>query len=287
MELPGSKLDWNSLHLLLVLGEFGEVQAAAKYFKVDPTTITRRLKRLESDIGVKLIERIRGGVVFSKSAERFIDAAKKLEADLASAVQETEAVSLSGTIRISMLDFVADIIMPELAKFQSDNPEVRLEIRESYSEDKIERGETDIAVRLSGNPNQGLVGRRVANVTMSVFGVQELGVYLKNQAWISWSLRAGRQRNDAWITSISEGARITSRTDSLVSQARLAAEGVGIAALPDALVRSDPRFARLQKIQSGWSEELWVLTHSELRHVPRINAATKLISDALRTNIGE
>ena len=66
---PSERLNWGDLKLILALAEAGFVNRAAEKLRVDPTTIPRRIRRLEDRPSLKLIERIKGGVVLTEAAD--------------------------------------------------------------------------------------------------------------------------------------------------------------------------------------------------------------------------
>ena len=57
--------------------------------------------------------------------------------------------------------------------------------------------------------------------------------------------------------------------------------GVGVAAMPDVWVQSQPELSNLVKIRDGFDTETWILTPAEMRNVPRIKLCMNVIKTKL------
>lgn len=277
------KFEWNDLQLLLVLSSTGYVSETAAKLGIDPTTITRRLRRLEKRVGMKLVERIRGGVVLSEDCEKLVTLARSLARDMDNTFpQSGEESGLYGTVRVTITDFLVDVLIDDLVEHQKQHPGLGIDIHESYVRQSLNKRETDIAVRITEQPNDGLVGIRQEGLQFSVYGIRK---YKRRPStgwpWISWSLP--QYPHDEWISEYDPKGRIVTRTGSMLSHAKLASKGVGVAVLPDAYVRSQEALSNLVRIESVWDKQsLWVLTHAELRNVPRVQQTMRVIADSLR-----
>jgi molybdate transport repressor ModE-like protein len=56
-----ARMDWDDIRYLLALVRRGSVRAAAADLQVNHTTVTRRIKRMERQLGSRLVQRIPGG----------------------------------------------------------------------------------------------------------------------------------------------------------------------------------------------------------------------------------
>jgi len=66
----------------------------------------------------------------------------------------------------------------------------------------------------------------------------------------------------------------------MITQARYVAEGIGVARLPKAYVSRRADLNVLQELGDAPSEPAWVLTHEELRNVPRIKEVMAAVVSA-------
>ena len=280
------KFEWNDLQLLLVVSSTGYVSEAAAKLGIDPTTITRRLKRLENRVGMKLVERIKGGVVLSEDCEKLVKLARSLARDMENTFpQSGDESGLYGTVRVTITDILVDVLIDDLVELQVQNPGLGIDLHESYARQSLNNRETDIAVRITEEPNDGLVGIRQEGLQFSVYGVRK---YQRKSSsgwpWISWSLP--QYPHDEWISEYDPKGRVVMRTGSMLSHAKLASKGVGVAVLPDTYVRSQDALSNLVRIDPVWDKQsLWVLTHAELRNVPRVQQTMRTIANSLRSSL--
>ncbi|MEO0973598.1 MAG: LysR family transcriptional regulator [Pseudomonadota bacterium] len=276
------KFDWGDLQLLLVIADTGYVADTASKLAIDPTTITRRLKRLEKKLGMKLVERIKGGVVLSEDCEKLVTLARSLDRELENAFpQGGESAGLHGTVRIAITDFLVDLIAGDLTRLRGEHAGLLIDISESYARHSLDNREADVAVRITEQPNEGLVGIRHEGLQFSLYGMPAFKRRPRRGGWpwISWNLP--QSPHDDWIRGYDRKGQIVMRTGSVVSQAKFVSQGVGVAVLPDAYVRSQPWLADLIKMDTVWEQPIWVLTHAELRSVPRVQQTVRVVSASI------
>ena len=65
-------MDWNALQLVLAVSRTESLSAAARRLDIDQTTVSRRLKAIEADLGTALFSRIDGRLVPTETGERVI-----------------------------------------------------------------------------------------------------------------------------------------------------------------------------------------------------------------------
>src|SRR5436309_1408524 len=64
-----STAKWDDLRIFLEVARHGSVQAASKRLKLDHSTVTRRIGKLESLLAVKLLDRGQNGIVVREEAK--------------------------------------------------------------------------------------------------------------------------------------------------------------------------------------------------------------------------
>ena len=62
-------MDWNDYQAFLAIARTGQISRAAIVMGVDPTTLGRRLRRLEAQLGTSLFEQTRNGQVLTEAGE--------------------------------------------------------------------------------------------------------------------------------------------------------------------------------------------------------------------------
>ena len=67
-----SNAKWDDLRIFLEVARQGSVQAASKRLKLDHSTVTRRIGKLESLLAVKLLDRGRTGITLRPEAQALL-----------------------------------------------------------------------------------------------------------------------------------------------------------------------------------------------------------------------
>ena len=151
-------LNWNDVRIFLAVAHAGQIGRAAQAMKLDPTTLGRRLKRLEKRLEVALFERTREGQSLTEAGETLLAKAEGM-ADFARLIDEV-AVShsgLSGALRISVSEaFGSQFLTRYLKGFSDRHPALVIELVANSGFLSLNRREADIAVMLS-RPKAGPV----------------------------------------------------------------------------------------------------------------------------------
>ncbi|MEO0569248.1 MAG: LysR family transcriptional regulator [Pseudomonadota bacterium] len=278
---PSDKLNWDDLKLVLALAETGYVNQAAERLRLDPTTLPRRLRRIEKSLGVKLIERVKGGVVLAPVADELVETARMVEEAVNQTLSADEATDeVFGMVKVSATDFMFELLAPEFASLLSVHPGLQLDMRPGNTYLSIDKRETDVAIRLGGSPTEGLVGRRLAAIQTAVYGTEPKRLTKDGSSWLSWNFPRGLVANDAFINTIDPNGRVVARVDSMITQAKFVDTGAGLARLPVAFVEARSDLAGLKRLADAPPVEAWVVTHEELRNVPRINVVMQAVAEA-------
>jgi DNA-binding transcriptional LysR family regulator len=113
------------LQYFLAVVDAGSVTAAAQQLPVAQPSLSRQLRRFESDLGVQLFSRIRGRLVLTPAGEQFVPIARDLisRADAVRAAASALAAGRLDRIRIAAPSTtLTDIIAPFIATIGPDDP---------------------------------------------------------------------------------------------------------------------------------------------------------------------
>lgn len=72
-------MNWDDLKLFLAVARRKKLSAAAIDVKMDVTTVSRRIKRLEDNLGQTLFERLRSGHALTTNGEELFVLAEQIE----------------------------------------------------------------------------------------------------------------------------------------------------------------------------------------------------------------
>jgi DNA-binding transcriptional LysR family regulator len=237
-------LDIEDLQTFVAVADARGVSAAARRLGVSKSIVSRRLFRIEAELGVQLLARTTRGAALTEAGITFRDHAARASAEIDTA-RETilPTGDLRGRLRVAMpLTFGPTHFAPVLAELAHQHPQ--LQIHTSYSDrfvDLVAEG-FDCAIRVGYLQDSNLIARRVGPIYgklvaspdyIKVHGSpetpEELAVHQAlMQGTEAWQLTDG----DRTVTVQPQGRF---KADNATALAAAAAAGLGIAWLPDCI----------------------------------------------------
>lgn len=242
--------------------ETGAFARAAERMGISKSILSRRVARLEEQLGAKLLTRTAQGAQPTDIGEAYYARASNILAEL-EAAQEIVAdavTQIAGTIRITApLSFGTQHLAPALADFARMHPKVELDVSLNDRTVDLLAGGYDMAVRIGNLQDSALVARKIAPVRGVVVAsptyLDERGrpehprdlaehsllFYANIPAYEQWRFRVG----DRW-EHVKGQARFRADNGEMLREAACA--GLGIVILPS--------FIASRAIQSGALEVL-------------------------------
>lgn len=282
MSSVNAKLSWDDLRIIHAIGTNGALSTAAQALGINCSTISRRLSKAEEVLDVKLFERRRGRYIATAQGNEIIELADRMELDIVAVTRliSSNDSSCSGEIRISTSDYVLGYFLNSvIAAFNTKNPAISVEVMVGNTSLNIARGECDVAIRASDKPPENLFGRKVATIAWALYDAlpDHPSLALVSQArgrrpWISYGGQLAGLRAGRFVEKHVHPGDICCRTDSIVGAAAAIASGLGRGYLPCMVGDFHPNIRRAGPIECSLNEDLWLLTHPDIRTSPRICA---------------
>ncbi|MGQ7842881.1 LysR family transcriptional regulator [Granulosicoccus sp. 3-233] len=287
-------LDWNDQRAFLAVVDTGSLSGAARRLGVAQATVRTRIESLEAVLNTVLFTRSVNGLVPTDRALTLMEPARAM-ANASEAFVRTasaDASEIAGVVRISVSEFVGVEVLPGmLGELRQQHPKLILEIDLSNASAAILDREADIAVRMH-QPQQGsLVARKVAAIRLGLYahhdylrshGEPTEPADLANHDWIG----PDRSSNDlALVMKILPNVdrqRCVIRTDSHPTQLAAARAGLGIAAIQCAIGEADSELRRVLPDLSIATLDTWIVTHADLKNVPKIRVVTDHLATCFR-----
>ncbi len=286
---------WDDMRTVLAIAQAGSLSGAARELGVSHATVFRRLGAIEQRLGVKLFDRGRDGYAPTSAGEDVAEAAGRIEAEVVGVERRVAGRDLlpSGTLRVTTTDTLLNgLLSPIFADFRRSYPEISLEIAVSNVLLSLSRREADLAVRPTQSPPENLVGRRVGSIAQAVYGASAVFARdgetpaLEAVDWIGPDETLWYRQLDAWMKEQGHDAQCHYRVDSLQGMLAGVRDGIGVAVLPCYLADGDARLVRLSDTLPELANDLWLLTHPDLRRVERIRTFMEFVATAVRERAG-
>jgi DNA-binding transcriptional LysR family regulator len=159
--LDGS-INLRALQLATQVERHGSIRLAARTAKLSPSVVSRRIRRLEDEVGVSLFERRPSGIRTTAAGARFLQAALRMFAELEGATGAARAAGSGlvgqlvvgtyfsasiGRFRDALLRFVGRHRRVDLSVIEGDRAQHLGDLR---------RGRTDVAILLGPHDEPGL-----------------------------------------------------------------------------------------------------------------------------------
>lgn len=238
-------MEFEDLRIFVEVADAGGVSSAALRLGISKSIISRRITRLEAELGAQLFARSTRGIALTEAGATFREYAGRVSADL-DLVRETILPSgpLKGRLRVAApLSFGPTHFAPVLSRMAGLHPQ--LQILSSYTDrfvDLVGEG-FDCAIRMGHLPDSNLVARRVGPVYGKLVASP---AYIEAHGAPSAPDEIVKHRiimRDAEVWQFMDGAEIICVrpqgrfiADNAISLVAAALEGIGIAYLPEPLV---------------------------------------------------
>ncbi len=272
-------MNWSDLQVLLAFAREGTLQKAAARLNVDISTVSRRIRSLERDLGAKVVENISGRLVLTSAGERAMAVATAMaaETDSLQRAMQGEDSHLAGVLRVALLDLFVLFHADLLRAFAIQYPHITLELVSATTRyHNLTSREADVAMRVAKQPDETLVGMRALHIEYAVYAHRTIAatsdIAWNELPWIGWDPIANARMTDAWMAKHVPTEKIRFRTDSPAAQFVMAEAGSGVCILPVVYAEQSHQLVRLSDVLAGFETDLWLLTHRDLRHNARVRA---------------
>lgn len=237
-------MDIEDLQTFVAVADAGGVSAAARRLGVSKSIVSRRLFRVEAELGVQLLARTTRGAALTEAGITFRDHAARASAEIDTA-RETILPSgeLRGRLRVAMpVSFGPTHFAPVLAEMARQHPQ--LHIHTSYSDrfvDLIAEG-FDCAIRAGYLHDSNLIAKRVGPFHgklvaspdyIEAHGSPETPDELVTHQALMQGTETWQFMDGSKIVTVQPQGRF--KADSATALAAAAAAGLGIAWLADCI----------------------------------------------------
>jgi DNA-binding transcriptional LysR family regulator len=169
-----SKLDEIDIFIRVV--EANSITAAAEQLGLAKSAVSKRLNRLESQLGVTLLKRTTRSMTLTPAGESYYQQSLKLLADLAEIESSirSEQTDIAGKIRLSIpFSYGLLRLQPILMQFMLDYPAIQLDVDFNDKQIDLVSEGIDLAIRIADLKDSSLIARRLSSIQMRLCGSSE------------------------------------------------------------------------------------------------------------------
>ncbi|HEY0626658.1 MAG TPA: LysR family transcriptional regulator [Allosphingosinicella sp.] len=287
-------MDLNQTRVFVEVARAGGFAAAARRLGLPKSTVSARIQALEERLGAQLLKRSTRQLSLTSEGSAYFEAvAGAVDAlvDAEAATTSEEGV-LSGKIRFTApLEFPRDAITSALSNFLRLHPRVKFDVILTNRPLDLVAENIDLALRGGEPGGAGLIIRKVGQIS---FGLYASPQYIDHCGRPESS--TDLEKHDLLLFASPSQSRVLRAADPIAGHEprltvdnfaflrRLAIAGVGIAALPHALVAHEIAAGRLVRVLDDWTGDpsaLFLVFPSRKDMTPRVKAFADHLVEAL------
>ncbi len=296
-------MDLNDAFYFVQVVEKGGFSAAARSLNIPKSRLSRRVRQLEEDLSVRLLQRTSRIVSTTEIGEEYYRHARDALArfEIAETAVRRKSNTIEGTVTVScsvgMAQFGLDQILP---RFLQDNPGVTVVQRASNQMEDLIKGGIDVAIRghMDSLPDSSLIQMRLARVEWHLFCSPEFHetldhgddpVALSNHP----ALVLGRPgATHQWLLTHRNGqsasvpCSVRFASDDMSTLKNAAALSLGLVALPAYVCRSEVEAGSLVRVLPYWTAghpQISLLIPSRQGMLPAFEAFLSFMKQELPT----
>ena len=293
-----SKLSWEDYRYVLAISRADGATKAANALGVNVSTAFRRLEKIERSIETQLFDRSRKGYLPTEAGREVVRAAEIMEqaAFTADRIVTGHDQRLTGEVRVTATEALATCFLPRhIRSFQEKHPGLSVKVISENSILSLAEREADIALRPKRPSDETLIARKIASLNWGIYGssdhAEALGTVddpkvLKGQQFVVWTGSVLAETSEEWLEQSVPSVKMACRSSSLITNALLASNAVGLTILPCLVGESwpglKPVIAPLGDF--GAAGEIWLAIHEDMRQNARVRALIDHIVAAAQTD---
>lgn len=261
--------DFEALAIFARVVEMRSFAGAARELALSKATVSKAVSRLEERLGTRLFNRTSRQLALTDAGRRLAGRAAQLVIDGEAAESETLAQSTAprGLVRLAVpMTFGVNVIAPLLPEFLAAYPEVSIDLHLSDAMVDLIGDGFDAGVRIARLPDSSLVARRLCDVRRYTVAAPS---YLKAHGRPTHPMHLAQHRcfgyaylstPGVWHFANAAGEQVSVRPSGPLrvnnGEAILPAllAGLGIADLPDFIVREAIDDGRVEVILKDWKQ---------------------------------
>jgi DNA-binding transcriptional LysR family regulator len=294
--------DLNDMMLFIAVIDAGSFTLAAQRLNIPKANISRKISRLEQQLGVILLERTTRSQHITDAGSQYLVHCRHIsqEIELAETSISELLTEVKGQLRIGVsVGMGHDIIKPVLGQFMRQYPALNLQLNLLNSRvDLIEEG-YDLVIRIGELEDSRLVAKRLGKVARKIYTSPD---YVKQHGEIksieqlskaSFLLMSSIQHNERLLlTSKEKQHELTVMPRMLVDDflilKQMIIEGLGVSIMPDYMCEHELANAKLIQLLPSWGMldvNVYALYPKHRLNVPKVKAFLDFIQTVFKQRL--
>ena len=293
--------DLNELQFFVQVAQGQSFTLAAKRLGVPKSSVSRALRRLETRLGVRLVERTTRSVMLTEAGEVYLERCRHVleEAEQADLAVGALLAKPRGRLRVGAPHvFVRLLLGPALGEFLAAYPELRVHLQLLDGDFSLRQRALDVVIRPGPLEDSGLLAKPLLRIRLGAYAspsyladraLPASPTDLRQHSCITTSCGTFGESADSTIWRLRRGSELKEvRVESRVSvpdpkvNHQLALAGVGITLASQSAARADVEQGRLVRLLPDWEPEpveLHALYSSRLNSSPNVRVFLQFLRE--------
>lgn len=284
---------WDNLRYFLAVAQCGTLSAAARHLGVSHSTVQRRIGALELELQTSLFSRTISGYALTQSGETLFKESAQLQTTLETISRKVAGSDsdVSGRVVLTSTDTLCFLVLPEMIKSLTQTyPKLCVELNMINSISDVQNLEADIAIRSCMQAPADLIGRKIGTIRFAAYaaitycqetGIERFPADIDAHQFIVLADDYVNTPFHRWLNSHLTVNTRTTIASGFLGAFGLCKAGLGITMLPTYMVDEASNLMKLEADGNPVSNDLWILSHTDLRSTERVRVVRQYLYDQL------
>lgn len=280
-------MDWDKVRIFHAVAEAGSFTHAGETLHLSQSAISRQISSLEEDLKVQLFRREPRGLSLTEQGDLLYRAAREISGrmKLAETLLADSTEKPAGDLRVTTtVGFGSIWLTPRMKEFSDHYPDIKLHL--TVSDDSVDLGMhlTHVAIRMRPPTQADLIQRMLLGVHFHAYaspeylakhGTPGTAEELDDHFLLGYEDTSQTPVDDInwlWAAGASDAKErnIILEVNNVYALLLAVESGMGIASLPDYMVRENPRVTRVLPDVHGPTAATYFVYPEELRNSKRV-----------------
>lgn len=283
--------NWDEIRTAYNVARIGTVSGAAEVLGVHHATVIRHIDALEDRLGVRLFQRHARGYTPTEAGDDLLRVAQATDdqfSQLAGRIKG-QGDAVSGELVVTSLGGLSHLLVPVLADFQTEYPDLIVRYLTGDRLFRLEYGEAHVAVRAGSVPDQ-------PDNVVQAFHKQKYALYaseayvarhgipgnldaFEQHRFVGTDDEKSRAPFNHWMRQNVSAERIVFRSGDVHALRSAVRAGIGIGFMSQLHARELGGLIEVHAPLDEWTGPLWLVTHMDLHRTTKVQAFLSFLKD--------
>lgn len=290
------QINWDNLRIFLAVARSQSAVETSGQLDMDHSTVTRRLHRLEKEIGAKLFDRTPQGHKLTPVGHRLLESVERIETALSNVDAEIggESQVLTGQVRLGATEgFGSFFLAPHLADFCARHPAITVDLLPVPRFVNLSKREADLAVSIERPTTGAFMTCKLTDYRLQLYATRG---YLQRNPTISTLSDLQMHRfigyvdelafsaEMRYLSKLAPHAPVRVRSTSVIAQFFAARQGHALAVLPCFIGNTCPDLVPVLPGTAEVVRSFWLIAPSERWEIARVRAVWDFLRETAEVN---